>query len=109
MFAFGVEGTPSYSERLAGLNELFSRSLQQIDGDFQRERGYDADPPGEADLRLATEYVAERFNCLSVGLEMPFKDNANRPDEAAGWSPDRCRGFARSVVEASLACVDSLR
>ena len=109
VFAFAVEGIPSYSERLATLEELFTGTLERIDGEFQRERGYDRDAPGEADLRLATEYVAERFNCLSVGLEMPFKDNANRPDEAEGWSPERCRQLGRSVVEAVLACVDSLR
>jgi murein tripeptide amidase MpaA len=109
VFAFGVEGTPSYSERLAGLEDLFARTLERIDGDFQREHGYERDRPGEADLRLATEYVAERFGCLSIGLEMPFKDNANERDEARGWSPERCRQLGRSVVETVLACVDSLR
>ncbi|MFS8068404.1 MAG: hypothetical protein ACMG6S_18760, partial [Byssovorax sp.] len=108
VFAFGVEGIPSYSERLSRLEDLFARTLERIDGDFQRERGYERDRPGEADLRLATEYVAERFGCLSIGLEMPFKDNANRP-EAGGWSPERCRHFGRSVVETALACVGSLR
>lgn len=108
VFAFGAEGVPSYSDRLAWMEEQFMSALTTIDDDFQRERGYERESPGAADLRLATHYVAERFNCLSLGLEMPFKDNANRPDEGAGWSPDRCRHFGRSLVEAVLACVDSL-
>ena len=70
---------------------------------------FEYDPPGEADMRFASMYVASRFDCLSLGLEMPFKDNANRPDEAVGWSPERCRGFGRRVLEAVLASVDSLR
>jgi murein tripeptide amidase MpaA len=109
VFAFGIEGVPRYSERLARLEELFMSTLARIDSDFQREHGYPLDPPGEADLRLASMYVAERFDCLSLGLEMPFKDNANRPDDAVGWSPDRCRHFGRSVLETVLACIDSLR
>jgi murein tripeptide amidase MpaA len=109
VFAFGAEGVPDYSERLAGLEELFTSTLERVDGDFQRERGYELDPPGGADLRLASCYVAQRFDCPSQGLEMPFKDNANRPDEAEGWSPERCRGFGRSALEAILACLDALR
>ena len=108
VFSFGAEGIPGYSERLAELEELFTSTLAGIDPDFQRERGYDPEPPGGADLRLASSYVAQRFNCLAQGLEMPFTDNANRPDKAVGWSPDRCRGFGRSVLEALLVCVDSL-
>jgi hypothetical protein len=40
---------------------------------------------------------------------MPFKDNANREDKTAGWSPDRSRSVGRSVLEAVLACVSTLR
>lgn len=109
VFAFGAEGTPDYSERRAGLEELFTSTLARIDPDFQREQGYALDPPGTADLRLASLYVAQRFNCPSFGLEMPFKDNANRPDGGLGWSPDRSRGLGRSVVETILACLDALR
>jgi murein tripeptide amidase MpaA len=109
VFAFGAEGVPGYSERLARLEDLFTSTLARIDGDFQRETGYPLDPPGEADLRLASMYVAQRFDCLSLGLEMPFKDNRNRPDAERGWSPERCRHFGGSVAEAVLACIDSLR
>ncbi len=109
VFAFGAEGIPSYTDRLATLEELFCSTLERLDPDFQRAQGYDRDPPGGSDLRLASMYVAERFDCLSLGLEMPFKDNANRPDDSTGWSPDRSRGFARSVLDAVLVCLDSLR
>ena len=109
VFAYGAEGIPRYSDRLADLEEQFASALTRIDDDFQRERGYERDLPGEADLRLASQFVAHRFDCLSIGLEMPFKDNDNSPDSEVGWSPERCRGFARSVLEAVLACADSLR
>ncbi len=109
VFAFGTEGNPDYTERIAWLEDVFCSALMEIDREFQREYGYDRDPPGQADLRLATEYVANRFDCLSMGLEMPFKDNANRPNEESGWSTERSRAFGRSVVEALLRCVDELR
>lgn len=109
VFAFGAEGVPRYSGRLAALEELFYRTLREVDPDFQMENGYERDPPGEADLRLANMFVAEEFDCLSIGLEMPFKDNANRPDEGTGWSPDRSRGFGRSLALVILRCVGDLR
>lgn len=31
-------------------------------------------------------------------LEMPFKDNANRPDAEFGWSPERCRALGGAVL-----------
>ncbi len=109
VFAFGAEGVPRYSGRLAGLEDRFCGALSRIDPDFQREQGYERDPPGEADLRLANMYVAERFDCLSLGLELPFKDDLLRPDEVTGWSPDRSRGFGRSLVLAVLEVVGELR
>lgn len=109
VFAFGAEGIPDYSRRLARLEEKFASTLERVDGEFQREHGYERDAPGQADLRFATNYVGQRFGCLSQGLEMPFKDNANREDKTAGWSPDRSRSFGRSVVETVLACVSALR
>jgi murein tripeptide amidase MpaA len=109
VFAFGIEGIPRYGDRLAGLEEMFREALERASASFQREHGYDRDPPGEGDLRLATDWVAQEHDCLAVGIELPFKDDADHPDEAVGWSPDRSRGLGRSLVEALLACVGSLR
>jgi len=109
VFAVRAEGIPDYTERIQGLEELFVNHLADLDPDFQLEQGYELDDPGEADLRIAGNYVAQRFDCLSLTLEMPFIDNANRPDEEAGWSPERSRDFARSTMESVLACLTALR
>ncbi|EYF04866.1 M14 family metallopeptidase [Chondromyces apiculatus] len=109
VFAYGAEGVPSYTQRLASLEERFAATLERIDGEYQRARGYELDPPGKADLRLSSLYVAERYGCLALGLEMPFKDNANRRDPHLGWSPERCRRLGRSTLEAVLSCIDALR
>ena len=40
---------------------------------------------------------------------MPFKDNADLPDERFGWSPDRCALLARACLDALHAVIDELR
>ncbi len=109
IFAAGCEGNPSYDDRMDELEDLFMNSLEALDGDFQREYGYDRDQPGEGDLTTAGNYVGETFNCLSLTLEMPFKDNANHPDAKAGWSPERAKHFGRTTLEAAFVTLDELR
>ncbi|MES2948335.1 MAG: hypothetical protein V4858_07325 [Pseudomonadota bacterium] len=38
---------------------------------------------------LATNWVAQRFSCLALTIETPFKDNAQLPNLEAGWSGER--------------------
>lgn len=109
VFAAGCEGNPGYSPRIDALEDLFMSSLMALDEDFQRRFGYDLDEPGEADLSIAASYVGERFDCLSLTLEMPFKDAANNPDPERNWSPERAAGFGRNVLGSVLMCLDSLR
>jgi murein tripeptide amidase MpaA len=77
--------------------------------DFQSEFGYDVDAPGKANMTLATNWVAERFDCLANTLEMPFKDNDNVPDSVMGWSPERSAKLGEASLIAMLAVVDDLR
>lgn len=109
VFAAGCEGNPSYSPRIDALEDLFMRNLMEVDEDFQRRYGYDLDEPGEGDLGVAANYVGERFDCLSLTLEMPFKDAANHPDPEKGWSPERAAGFGAHVLGSVLACLPALR
>jgi murein tripeptide amidase MpaA len=108
-FLAGCEGNPSYSERLRFLENLFEQSLCAHNSDFQDEYGYDRDEPGGGDLRTAGNWVGEAFDCLSYTLEMPFKDNANAPDEVNGWSPERSMHLGASTLEAIRDCLDALR
>jgi murein tripeptide amidase MpaA len=108
-FLAGCEGNPGYSERLRFLENLFEQSLCAANADFQDEYGYDRDEPGGGDLRTAGNWVGERFDCLSYTLEMPFKDNANAPDEVSGWSPERSMHLGASTLESIAVCLDALR
>jgi len=100
-FLAGFEGIPSFTDRQARLFKLFSETLERISPDFQTRKGYEISKPGEANMSMSTTQLAERYGCLSMTLEMPFKDNFDLPDAVYGWSPERSKHLAR-------ACLDSL-
>jgi murein tripeptide amidase MpaA len=70
--------------------------------------GYPKDAPGKANLRIAANWAADLFDALSFTLEMPFIDNANRPDARAGWSIERCRALGAAFVPALAATLPRL-
>lgn len=109
VFVAGAEGNPHYTDRIETLEDAFSNAMLETSSEFQTDEGYPKDAPGKGDLRCAGNYVGEAFDCLSLTLEMPFKDNANAPDERAGWSPDRCRTLGASVLEALATMHGELR
>ncbi|BFM08679.1 M14 family metallopeptidase [Halioxenophilus aromaticivorans] len=92
----GIEGwTP---ERDAELN-AFRQGYQAINPDFQTTYGYPANPPGTANLSMCSNYIAHTFGCLAMTLEMPFKDTADTPDVAQGWSPERAKRLGMSFID----------
>ena len=44
--------------------------------------------------------MAHRFDCLSVTLEMPFKDTFGSTVPSDGWSPRRSQSFGASMLDA---------
>ncbi|MBN1251835.1 MAG: hypothetical protein JXR51_08585 [Bacteroidales bacterium] len=108
-FISGNEGNPSYSERIKKLEEDFSNFWLKISPDFQNEFGYEKDKPGTANLGICSNQIGERFDCLSLTVEMPFKDNKNMPDPVYGWSADRSKRLGESVLNVIIDIVDKLR
>jgi len=108
-FLAGMMGIPSLSDRQKELQAAFDQALLAASPDFQTEHGYPASQPGKANLTMCANYVAETFGCLSLTLEMPFKDNADKPEPEFGWSPARARAFGAAHVDAIAAIVDDLR
>jgi murein tripeptide amidase MpaA len=100
VFLAGFEGIPSLKEeQLAGFRR-YREILARRTPDFQTRRGYPATPPGKANLAMSTNQLAERFGCVAMTLEMPFKDNDDLPDPAQGWSPERSRLLGRECLAA---------
>ncbi|WP_257281983.1 M14-type cytosolic carboxypeptidase [Endozoicomonas sp. ISHI1] len=108
-FIAAAEGIPSWTDRLNALTENYLQALVQASPDFQTEFGYPKDEPGKANMTVCTAALAERFDCLSMTLEMPFKDTVDSPDEYQGWSPERSQALGAANLNAMFAVIDHLR
>jgi murein tripeptide amidase MpaA len=100
VFLAGFEGIPSLRrEQLAGFAR-YKAILARRTPDFQTKLGYPVSRPGKANLAMATSQIAERFGCVAMTLEMPFKDHDPLPCAEQGWSPERSKLLARDCLAA---------
>lgn len=104
-FVVGSEGNPGYTPRIAALENTFKAAWLASCPDFQDQHHYGRSEPGTANPTLATNWVAQQFGCLALTIEMPFKDNAQLPNPATGWSGARSRRLGASVLQPLLATV----
>ncbi|KTC62856.1 hypothetical protein AO262_23430 [Pseudomonas fluorescens ABAC62] len=109
VFTAACEGNPGYTPRIEGLEKRFRNHLSARTRDFQTTHGYTRDLPGEANMTLACNAVGAKYDCLSLTLEMPFKDNDDAPNPKAGWSGDRSRQLAKDVLSTVAEIVKELR
>jgi murein tripeptide amidase MpaA len=108
-FLAGFEGIPSHTARQQKLFDLFGETLERLSPDFQRKQGYEIPKPGEANMSMSTTQLAERYGCVSMTLEMPFKDNFDLPDEVYGWSAQRSKYLAFACLDALHAILPELK
>jgi murein tripeptide amidase MpaA len=105
-FMAGFEGIPSWTDDQGERYTRFINRLAERTPDFQTKLGYAIAAKGKANLSMSTNQLAERFgkshNCVSMTLEMPFKDTIDNNDPDQGWSPERCKLLARECL-ATLA------
>ena len=100
VFIAGFEGIPSWTEAQGEGYARYRAILERRTPDFQTRLGYPVARPGKANLAMSTNQLAERFGCVSMTLEMPFKDHNDLPCERQGWSPERSRALARDCLAA---------
>ena len=108
-FIAGFEGIPSWTERQGALYDAYLAALLKASPDFQTKLGYPVAKPRKGNLSMSTNQVAERFDCVAMTLEMPFKDNHELPDADFGWSGERCALLGRACLAALLDIIDDLR
>lgn len=108
-FLDGAKGVPSWDETHEARFDCYSALLLEESPDFQTEDGYPTPGPGKANLDIAANYAAETWGCLSMTLEMPFKDANVNPEPVHGWSPERCRQLGRDNLAVMAKIVDRLR
>ncbi|RST29468.1 hypothetical protein HMF7854_00460 [Sphingomonas ginkgonis] len=108
-FLAGFEGIPSLKPRQTDLFNRYSDALERISPDFQTRQGYELAAPGQANMSMSTTQLAERYGCVSMTLEMPFKDNSDLPDPLYGWSAERSKHLGRACLDALHAILPELQ
>ncbi|WP_374493478.1 M14-type cytosolic carboxypeptidase [Zoogloea sp.] len=102
VFFSTAEEVPGFSDAQRLRQSRFVEALRSASPDFQTEHGYLAGRFRDELLTLASKWVAYRFGCVSLTLEMPFKDNANLPDGIVGWSGERSKRLGEAMLNPIL-------
>ena len=108
VFLAGFEGIPDLRPGQLDGYRRYESILARRTPDFQTARGYPRTPPGRANLSMATNQIAQRFGCVAMTLEMPFKDNDDLPCAAQGWSSERSMAMGRACIAALHEWIGSL-
>jgi murein tripeptide amidase MpaA len=107
VFIAGFEGIPQWTDRQGELYRRYRETLAAVTPDFQFKHGYATAAPGKANLSMSTNQLANRFGCVAMTLEMPFKDNLDLPDAERGWSPERSKALGRDCLTALHMMMDA--
>ncbi|WP_250492515.1 M14-type cytosolic carboxypeptidase [Caballeronia sp. GAWG1-1] len=102
VFVAGSEMLPGFTGKQAEEQKAFIEFFKQASPDFQDVHGYESSKYQTDALKLASKYIGNEYKCLSLTLEMPFKDNANLPDERVGWSGERSSALGAAMLQAIL-------
>ena len=103
VFFSTAEEVPGFSDSQRARQARFVEVFQAASPDFQTEHGYLSGRFKDELLTLASKWVAHRFACVSITLEMPFKDNANLPDGLTGWNGERSKRLGAAMLNPILA------
>ena len=102
VFVAGSEMLEGFSPEQGAQQARFLEQFVQASPDFQTKVGYAPSKYREEVLKLASKYVAHNFKCISLTLEMPFKDNAILPDAQVGWNGDRSAKLGAAILQPVL-------
>jgi murein tripeptide amidase MpaA len=108
VFVAGSEMLPGFTPEQAKAQSDFIAGFKRASPDFQDVHGYSAGRYHQDALKLASKWVGHTYGCLSLTLEMPFKDNANLPDTQYGWSGERSRRLGAAMVEPMLNSITGI-
>jgi murein tripeptide amidase MpaA len=109
VFVAGSDELPSFSPEQAAMQKRFSDDLMIASPDFQDVHGYPKEPFTDEVLTMGSPHVTHRFGCLSLTLELPFKDNANDPDPQTGWDGARSARLGEAVLQPVLRSIRAIK
>jgi murein tripeptide amidase MpaA len=109
VFVAGSDALPTFTAEQAAAEKAFSDNFMIASPDFQDVHGYPKEPYTDEVLTMGSPYITHAFGCLSLTLELPFKDNANDPDAQVGWDGARSARLGASVLQPVLQSVRALK
>ena len=108
VFVAGSEMLEGFTEKQMQEQTAFVNSFCAASPDFQTKFGYEASKYNEDLLKLASKYVGHTFKCVSLTLELPFKDNANMPDLEVGWDGSRSMKLGEAMLQPILTALKNI-
>jgi murein tripeptide amidase MpaA len=105
VFVAGCEMLDGFSEQQAAEQQAFIDDFLRASPDFQVAMGYEPGKYREEMLQLASKYIGHTYKCVSLTLEMPFKDNADMPDPEVGWNGARSARLGVAMLQPILHAV----
>ena len=102
VFFSTAEEVPGFTAAAAAAQACFVDTFLAVSPDFQTKEGYKPGRFGEELLTLASKWVANHFGCVSLTLEMPFKDNAILPAGHVGWNGARSKRLGAAMLDPIL-------
>jgi murein tripeptide amidase MpaA len=102
VFIAGSDELPTFSAEQAAAQQRFSSDFKIASPDFQDLHGYPKAPYTDEVLTMGSPHITHAFGCLSLTLELPFKDNANDPDAQTGWDGARSARLGAAVLQPVL-------
>lgn len=108
VFADGCGMLPGRTAAQNAAEARFIEQLLRASPDFQRVHGYAPDRFSDELLTLASKQIGHRFGCVSLTLEMPFKDNADLPVPETGWNGARSKRLGAAMLLPILDALEQL-
>jgi murein tripeptide amidase MpaA len=105
VFVAGNEMLENFTPERAAEQARFLENFKLASPDFQTEHGYPISKYKEDVLKLASKYIGHTFGCISLTLELPFKDNAILPMPVVGWDGSRSAELGKACLQAILKSV----
>ncbi|GGY01190.1 hypothetical protein GJV26_21255 [Massilia dura] len=105
-FVAGNEMLETFTPQQAAAQNAFIERYKNASPDFQNAVGYPISKYKADVLTLASKYVGHHFGCLSLTLEMPFKDNADLPVPSVGWNGARSAALGAAILQPILLSLE---
>ena len=98
-FVTSLMGIPSLKADTMEKEHIFKQHWMNVTNEFQDIHRYENSLPGEANLKVCSKQIGERYGNMSYTLEMPFKDSDANPNLKHGWNGKRSMEFGESVLK----------